>query len=195
LTVPTDYQPASAELLGVVKQIMERFHNDQFRSGAEPVVLMATDSAKPPVKWNGVETIARVRKIPQRDRAAGLGDFEVIIDKAKWEARNRYQRLAVIDEALCYVHPYLSEVTDGDGETAAFERDAGGRPRLKITPPGFAAFGFAEVIERHGVNAEGYGRALAAYQEARRAALSNRDVEPEPEPAAAASQSGGGAGP
>ena len=97
------------------------------------------------IRHHGVKALGLTRKIPTKERAAGLGDAEVLLDGEWWadETTTDEQRAALLDHEL----HHLEVVKDEDGLVCLDNND---RPRLKLRMHSFEVGWFKEIAERHG---------------------------------------------
>lgn len=95
-----------------------------------------------PLKLHGYPCFAIARKISLKDRAKGMGDAEICIDRHQWEAANELEQSALLDHELSH----LQVVFDKRG----LVRDDLGRPKLKLRLHDVQAGWFADVALRHG---------------------------------------------
>jgi Putative phage metallopeptidase len=86
---------------------------------------------------------AVVRITPIKDRAVGIADATVTVDRAGWLTLSQRQRDALVDHELTHLH----WVTDEDGDHLC---DALGRPKLKMRKHDHQYGWFDEVAQRHG---------------------------------------------
>lgn len=95
------------------------------------------------IKHRGVKASGQARIIGLKDRAAGRGDAEVLIDKEWWEKATRKQQLALLDHEL---HHFA--VKENASGTAV--RDDLNRPKLVLREHDLDVGWFAIIAERHG---------------------------------------------
>lgn len=150
--MPT-YEPASAEVLRLVEQTVQRYHGALEEHGVTFKVLMVGpttnengDSQGPPLKVKGYPCCAIIKVTSTRDRAAGMADVLLQIDEDRWDAFHDERREALIDHELAH----LEVNRDKDGQVVYDDR---GRPRLRIKPHDREVSWFDEVVRRHGRDA------------------------------------------
>lgn len=87
---------------------------------------------------------AVVRITPLRERALGLADASIVVDRAVWLSLSGRQRNALIDHELTH----LNRVLDEETETPVF--DPLGRPKLVMRKHDHQFGWFDEIAQRHG---------------------------------------------
>jgi len=144
------YQLAPKEVLRVVERMMKKFHPELHDAGVSVDCIFAHastdkngDAVGPALKHQGYPAGAVVKIIELKDRAAGRGDSEIVIDGDQWELWSELERDALIDHELTH----LELVTDKDG---VLIRDDLERPRLKSRKHDHQFGWFDCVARRHG---------------------------------------------
>jgi hypothetical protein len=107
-----------------------------------------TESSEPVLKHQGYAAGAIVRITPLKDRALGMADATITVDRAGWLALSQRQRNALIDHELTHLVHKLEEDEDTGEEVPAF--DALGRPKLLMRKHDHQFGWFDEVALRHG---------------------------------------------
>jgi hypothetical protein len=114
-------------------------------------VLLAYNDAGPALKHHGAPALATVKVVGPEERARALAkgqseppDVRIKIDADRWGARSFRARAAVLAHELYHVLPVTKK-----GKLSV-ERDAYGRPRLKLIPDDWSYTGFAEVAAWYG---------------------------------------------
>lgn len=120
-------------------------HHDEL-DGVTVMALFAFDSESgdPVLKHQGYAAGAVCRITPLRDRAAGMTDASIVIDRATWLTLSQRQREALVDHELTH----LTRALDEETEKPLF--DALDRPKLKMRRHDHQFGWFDEVAERHG---------------------------------------------
>lgn len=93
---------------------------------------------------NGYPAAALIRIVPLRDRAAGMPDAQIIVDRSSWMTLSSATGDALIDHELTH----LERVVDTDTGAPMF--DAVDRPKLAIRRHDQQMGWFDEVARRHG---------------------------------------------
>jgi hypothetical protein len=92
----------------------------------------------------GYPAQAVCRLTPIRDRALGIADAVVVIDRANWLTLSQRQKEALLDHELTHLERVVDE------ETGKPKFDAVGRPKLAIRRHDRQLGWFDEVARRHG---------------------------------------------
>lgn len=93
---------------------------------------------EPAITKNGIPCDGLCRKIPLKDRVAGRGDAEILLDGDFWNAADEPERRALLDHELHHI-----SVMEG-------ERDSAGRPKLRLRKHDVEVGWFSIIAERHG---------------------------------------------
>ena len=149
--MPVTYELASEAGNEAVFEAMRLYHGRLRDADLAVDVVMAVaprddqgePTGEPAVKVHGVKALASVRVIGLKDRAKGMGDAEILIDRDEWETMGASSRLALIDHELTHIEL----ATDKNGNV---KRDDLGRPKLAIRPHDREFGWFDEVAQRHG---------------------------------------------
>lgn len=94
---------------------------------------------------SGYPAAALCRIVPGRDRAAGLSDAQIVIDRAIWQTLTVEQQTALLDHELTHIE----RVLDNDG---ALKYDAQDRPKCRMRKHDHQHGWFDEVASRHGMD-------------------------------------------
>ncbi len=134
--------PDAATLL---EKIQAEYHPDL--DGVSVTALFVFDeeaSSESVLKHHGYPAGAVCRITPLRERAQGLGDASIVIDRATWLALTQAQREALLDHELTH----LTRVIDED--TGQPKSDVLGRPKLAMRQHDHQFGWFDEIAQRHG---------------------------------------------
>jgi hypothetical protein len=103
---------------------------------------------EPALKHGGYPAAALCRKVSLRDRASGMPDAQILIDKKQWDDFSPDERLTLLDHELA--HPVPVENPDDKRPTLGrWKRDSLGRPVLRLRKHDVQLGVFLDVIERH----------------------------------------------
>lgn len=148
----TTYEVCPDEVLALMKDVL-REHHKSLQDAAVTVLCMFADAGEdeegrpvPAVKLHGVPCAATVRKTSARDRACGMADAVITIDKRIWYACEDPARRALLDHELEHL------VVEFD-EEGVLRLDTSDRPVVKLRLHDWELHGFENVVERHGLAA------------------------------------------
>lgn len=96
------------------------------------------------LKHQGYPALAVVKINSLKDRALGMADATIIVDRAGWLICSALERNALIDHELTHLLPKIDE------DTGAMEFDAIDRPKLERRRHDHQFGWFDEVAQRHG---------------------------------------------
>ena len=144
------YELAPPEVHDVIRRVMLNHHSGLAEAEVRIDCLFALppldkngDASGPAVKLGGYPCLAVIRVIALRDRAKGMGDAEIVIDKEEWEVLSEAQRDALIDHEITHLQLRVNE-------KGAIIRDDLGRPKLTLRLHDHQFGWFDEVAQRHG---------------------------------------------
>jgi Putative phage metallopeptidase len=128
-----------------IEKIQADYHPDLDGVGIAALFVFDEEASSEHVlKHHGYPAGAVVRITPLRDRAQGLADASIIIDRASWLALSQPQREALIDHELTHLTRVLDE------ETEQPKSDVLGRPKLAMRQHDHQFGWFDEIAQRHG---------------------------------------------
>lgn len=124
---------------------MRQAHHDYLADVLIGALFIFDDEGTEPVlKHGGYPAAAYVRITPLRDRAAGMPDAMIVVDRAYWMTLGSQAGDALMDHELTH----LEWVVDKD--SGAPICDTIGRPKLQIRKHDHQMGWFMEVAQRHG---------------------------------------------
>jgi len=156
----TTYERADGSVLAVVDAVLRKYHGEVAET--EPVidVLMARNAeGGPAVTHAGYPAQAKIRVVGLKERAAGRGDVEILIDEANWDDLTGPQREALVDHELYHVERSI------DRKTGRLKRDDLGRPKFKLRKHDWQFGWFNAVAQRHGEASAEVRQATGLWQE------------------------------
>lgn len=103
-----------------------------------------SESSEPVLKHQGYAAGAVVRITPLKDRALGVADATIVVDRAGWLALSQRQRNALIDHELTHLQRKLDK-DSGDPLCDVLDR-----PKLGMRKHDHQFGWFDEVAQRHG---------------------------------------------
>lgn len=128
-----------------MESIQERHHADL--DGVTVTALFVFDdeeSSEPVLNHQGYPAQAVCRITPLRDRAMGMPDALIVVDRAIWLSLTQPQREALIDHELTHLTRVM------DPETEQPTSDVLGRPKLAMRKHDYQFGWFDEIAQRHG---------------------------------------------
>lgn len=148
--MPVVYERADADVLEVVRRMMDEHHQDLVEVEARICVMMATaprnehgELLAEAVKLNGYPCQAVAKIIPYKQRAAGREDAEITIDADNWKNLSDGERDALIDHELTH----FDVKRDEEGNVKS---DDCGRPKLGMRLHDYQMGFFDVIAKRHG---------------------------------------------
>lgn len=176
----TRYEVAKRDAYDVIENMIGKYHAP-LRDAEVKVDCMfafATtddngDIVGAPVKLHGYQCLAIIRIVNLRDRTAGQGDAQIIIDGDKWPEMSDEERDALIDHELTH----LELRTDKDGLVV---RDDLNRPKLRLRKHDHQFGWFDSIARRHG-GASIEIKQWNEFQESRRQMWLKFEDDPEPD--------------
>jgi hypothetical protein len=127
-----------------IEKIQAAHHTDLEDVTVSALFIFDLESTFPVLKHQGYPAGAVVRITPLKDRALGIADATIVIDRAGWLALTQRQRDALVDHELTH----LTRKVDKD--TGEMVCDVLDRPVLKMRKHDRQHGWFDEVASRHG---------------------------------------------
>lgn len=137
---------AAPDVEGTIEKIRELHHEDLEGVTISGLFTFDTESSLPVLKHQGYPAGAMVRITPLKDRALGMSDATIVVDRAGWLALSQRQRDALIDHELTHLEVKSDEEGDDD---PVIVFDALGRPKLLMRKHDHQFGWFDEVAQRH----------------------------------------------
>jgi ABC-type branched-subunit amino acid transport system substrate-binding protein len=128
----------------VITNMQHEHHLDLDGVTVTALFVFDLEATEPVLKHQGYPAAAVVRITPVRDRALGIADATVVIDRSTWLTLSQRQRDALVDHELTH----LNRVLDEDTELPL--TDAVDRPKLAMRRHDLQIGIFTEILERHG---------------------------------------------
>lgn len=139
------YSNANDAVTVAIQRMREEYHD--YLAGVQIGALFifdSEDSSEPVLKHGGYPAWAYVRITPLRDRAAGMPDAMIVVDRACWMTLGPAAGDALMDHELTHLERVV------DKESGEGICDVLGRPKLKIRKHDHQMGWFDEVAQRHG---------------------------------------------
>lgn len=127
-----------------IEKIQAAHHDELKDVTVSALFVFDLESTLPVLKHQGYPAGAVVRITPLKDRALGISDAIIVIDRAGWLALSQRQRDALVDHELTHLTRKV------DKETGEMVCDALDRPVLKMKKHDHQHGWFDEVAQRHG---------------------------------------------
>lgn len=142
------YSAASDDLAGHISRMQSQFHPEIEGVTVGALFVFDEESGEPVLKHQGYGAAAVVSITPAKQRALGITDALIIVDRSHWLTLSAAQRDALIDHELEHLDRVISEETKE--EPAAPQFDSLGRPKLKMRMHDHQLGWFDDVARRHG---------------------------------------------
>ncbi len=127
-----------------IAKIRKNHHEDLQDLTVAALFAFDSESSDSVLKHQGYSADASVRITPLKDRALGVADAIIVVDRASWLVLSQRQREALSDHELTH----LLRVVDTESGDKIF--DALERPKLAMRKHDHQFGWFDEVAERHG---------------------------------------------
>lgn len=141
------YSDPSDDLTLTLKRMQSEFHPDLRGVNVGALFVFDEDKDEQVLKHQGYPAAAVVKITALRDRALGIADAIITVDRVYWQTLTAPQKNALIDHEL----EHLDRVVDP--ETDKPKRDALGRPKLRMRRHSHQIGFFTDILKRHGENA------------------------------------------
>ncbi|HJY39306.1 MAG TPA: putative metallopeptidase [Steroidobacteraceae bacterium] len=153
------FTAASTDLADCIEHALHEYHSELKDVTVGALFVFDEDSEAPPLMHGGYPAAAVVRITPIRDRALGVPDAVIVVDRDGWVDLTGAQRVALIDHELTHLSRVLDEKTQRP------KRDAIGRPKLRIRKHDHQLGWFDEIAQRHGENSPEIRQARALVEQ------------------------------
>jgi hypothetical protein len=137
----------AADVTDTIEKMRAEYHEDLEGITLAGLFAFDSESSMPVLKHQGYPAGAVVRVTPLKDRALGIADATIVVDRAGWLALSARQRNALLDHELTHLTRKLVEDEDGK-EIPAF--DVLDRPKLTLRKHDHQFGWFDDVAQRHG---------------------------------------------
>lgn len=139
------YSAASDDVLRTIERMRNEFYSPEL-DGVTVAALFVYDleATEPVLMHGGYPAQAVCRITPVRDRALGVADAVILIDRSNWLMLGVRQRDALVDHELHHLERVV------DDETELPKTDAVDRPRLRIRKHDHQYGWFDAIAQRHG---------------------------------------------
>lgn len=139
------YSPASEDVERTIERVRLEYHSPDL-DGVTIAALFVYDmeASEPVLMHGGYPAQATVRITPVKDRALGMADAVIVIDRSNWLTLSLKQGDALIDHEIYH----LERAVDKDTDLPLC--DAVDRPKLKMRRHDYQVGMFSEILRRHG---------------------------------------------
>lgn len=139
------YSVASEDVDRLIEQVRSEYYSPDL-DGVTIAALFVYDleATEPVLMHGGYPAQAVCRITPVRDRALGVADAVIVIDRSNWLSLNVRERIALLDHEI----HHLERVVDEDTELP--KCDAVDRPKLRIRKHDRQLGWFDVIAQRHG---------------------------------------------
>ncbi len=127
----------------VIEDMQDTYHTELQHVTIAALFVFDTEASDPVLKHQGYPAQAVARITPVRDRALGMSDASIVIDRSNWLMLSARQRDALIDHELTHLTRVL------DKETGRPVCDVLDRPKLAMRPHDHQFGWFDEIAQRH----------------------------------------------
>jgi hypothetical protein len=132
------------DVTSTIETVQSEHHEDLVGITVAGLFAFDTESSLPVLKHQGYPAGAVVRITPLKDRALGMADATIVVDRAGWLALSQRQRIALLDHELTHLERKI------DKETGELVCDVLDRPKLGMRKHDHSFGWFDEVAQRHG---------------------------------------------
>lgn len=148
------YQKCPAAVYKVMNELVADFegHNSIAEASVKIDLLFAYGDRDPDtqelvsdaIKHDGVKALGKARKLSLKDRAAGRGDAEILLDGDFWDSASEDERRAVLDHELYHIRVKTTR-------SGTPQYDDLRRPLLVLRKHDFQFGWFVCMAKRHGM--------------------------------------------
>lgn len=137
------YSKASTDVMSRIDRLREDYYPEL--DGVQIQALFVfEDEPGPCLKHGGYAAAAVTKIVPVAQRAAGLGDAIIVVDRYVWEHLPTKAKDALLDHELYHIE------RDIDEKSGRPKADVLGRPKLKLRLHDHQLGWFDEIAQRHG---------------------------------------------
>lgn len=142
------YSAASEDVTGAIARMHSQFHPEIEAVTVGALFVFDEEHGDQVLKHQGYGAAAVVSITPTKQRALGIADAVIIVDRATWLTLSAPQRDALIDHELEHLDRVISKDTEDSPAAPAF--DSLGRPKLAMRRHDHQFGWFDDVARRHG---------------------------------------------
>lgn len=138
------YSAASADLLKRIERMQAEHHPDLAKVTIGALFVFDDEKSESVLKHQGYPAAAVVRITSLKDRALGISDALIVVDRAHWSSLDAARMNALVDHEL----EHLTTVLDLDTGKPKF--DGMDRPKLSMRQHDHQLGWFDAIARRHG---------------------------------------------
>lgn len=138
------YSHASEDVTRAIERMRAAYHFAIEGVTVAALFVFDLEATEPVLMSGGYPAQAIVRITPVRDRALGVADAVIVIDRSVWISLTPAQRDGLVDHELYHLERVLEE------DTGVPKNDAVDRPKLCIRKHDHQFGWFDEIAARHG---------------------------------------------
>lgn len=142
------YSAASTDLDGHIERMKAEHHADLEGVTVSALFVYDDESSDQVLKHQGYPAAAVVSITPVKQRALGISDAVIVVDRSAWQMMGASQRDALIDHELTHLERVIAEATEEEPEHP--KTDSIGRPKLTIRRHDHQLGWFDDIARRHG---------------------------------------------
>lgn len=137
------FSRASKDVLTRIERLVGK-HYPELDGVTISALFVFNDDSDPVLTHQGYPAAAMARIVSTRERAAGLEDAMIVIDRATYSGLTTKQCDALLDHELYHITRVIDEKTEQP------KADVLGRPKLTIRKHDWQLGWFDEIVQRHG---------------------------------------------
>lgn len=142
------YSAASEDVLSHIVRMHSQYHPEIEGVTIGALFVFDEEHGEQVLKHQGYEAAAVVSITPTKQRALGIADAVIVVDRAHWLTLTTAQRDALMDHELEHLDRVISKDTEDSPAAPAF--DSIGRPKLAMRRHDHQFGWFDDVARRHG---------------------------------------------
>lgn len=142
------YSAASDDVARHIASMHSQYHPEIDGVTVSALFVFDEETGESVLKHQGYAAAAVVSVTPTKQRALGIADALIVIDRASWLTLTAKQRDALIDHELEHLDRVISK--DTEDSPAAPQFDSLGRPKLAMRRHDHQFGWFDDVARRHG---------------------------------------------
>lgn len=142
------YSAPSDDVLGHITRMHQQYHPEIEDATVGALFVFDDETGEACLKHQGYAAAAVVSITPTKQRALGVADAIIVIDRATWLTLAAKQRDALIDHELEHLDRVISK--DTEDSPAAPQFDSLGRPKLAMRRHDHQFGWFDDIARRHG---------------------------------------------